>query len=287
MRHSKFRLKIKTPLIGPVLAVAILGQIPGASIRAAILTNVPMQGDMLMADVTYHADADGVTVDLSMIDEVAQLTPLLVSNPNDSFDPADPWFNDLDPSEQGLAFNLQYGFTMDPNTDMLPDGEQLWIREITNSPNLGICNYSATPELWAPIFGTAGSTNAAYWSGMMWMLAVTAPPGTNNYSATFEVYVANSTTGQEVPGSSSGPFVLNWTDVPDGRPQLTVAPNLANGIVVSWPASATNWTLVSAADLTSGIWTPLTNLPVAFNGQSAVSLGRGAPQQFFRLLRNP
>jgi hypothetical protein len=58
------------------------------------------------------------------------------------------------------------------------------------------------------------------------MPAATAPPGTNNFSATFEVYVLNTATGREVPGSSSGPFVPNWTDAPDGRPQLNIATNL-------------------------------------------------------------
>ena len=121
----------------------------------------------------------------------------------------------------------------------------------------------------------------------MWHVGVTAPPGTNNYSATFEVYVVDTTTGQEVPGSSSGPFVLNWTSVPDGRPQLNMAADDPNGVIITWPASATNWTLVSSADLTSGNWTPVTNLPVAFNGQSAVYFEPSAPAQFFRLLRNP
>jgi hypothetical protein len=289
MKRGKILSQIKSSLAVPALAAAILPQMPGILVHAAILTAVPAQGDgtMLMPLVAYHANTGNVTVDLSMINETAQLSPLLVSDPNDSFDPADPWFDSLDPSQKGLAFNVQYGFTMDPNTDLLPGGQQLWIREITNSPNLGFYNYSATPKLWAPIFGTDGSTNATYWSGMMWMLAATAPPGTNNYSAAFEVYVANSTTGQEAPGSSSGPFVLNWTDVPDGRPQLNIATDVAKGIVISWPAGATNWVLVSSASLASANWTLVTNAPVPINGQSAVYFAGGAPQCFFCLQRNP
>ncbi len=240
-----------------------------------------------MPDVWYHADTTNVTVDLSMMDGVAQLTPLLVSNPVDSFAPGDPWFNDLDPSQQGLAFSRRYGFDMDPDTDLLPADRQLWIRGNTNSPNLAFYNYSSTPALWAPIFGTAGSSNAVYWSGLMWHVGVTAPPGTNNYSATFEVYVVDTSTGQEVHGSSSGPFVLNWTSVPDGRPELNIAADDPNGVIITWPASATNWTLVSSANLESGNWTPVTNSPVPLNGQSAVYFEPGPPSQFFRLRRNP
>ena len=40
-----------------------------------------------MPMVAYHVDSDSVTVDLSGINETAQLTPLLVNNPNDSFSP--------------------------------------------------------------------------------------------------------------------------------------------------------------------------------------------------------
>ena len=144
--------------VAAVCAVSLI--VAAGSGHAAPQTSVPMQGGMSMPMVAYHADSDSATVDLSVINETAQITPLLASNPNDNFDPGDPWFSDLDPSQQGLAFSRRYGFDMDPNTDLLPANRQLWIRADTNSPNLAFYNYSATPALWAPIFGTAGSTNA-------------------------------------------------------------------------------------------------------------------------------
>ncbi len=133
-----------------------------ASASAAVLTNVPMQGGMLMPEVWYHADTDTVTVDLSHILVTAQLTPLLVSNPNDSFSPDDPWFDALDPSRQGLAFSRRYGFDMHAMTDYLPYNRELWIRKLYGSPDLGIYDYheSTTPKAWTPIFGTAGTSNA-------------------------------------------------------------------------------------------------------------------------------
>ena len=60
------------------------------SVSAAVLTNVPMQGSMLMPKVWYHADTDTVTVDLSDIIVTAQLTPLLVSHPNGQLFPDGP-----------------------------------------------------------------------------------------------------------------------------------------------------------------------------------------------------
>ncbi len=258
------------------------------SVSAAVLSTVPMQGGMLMPEVYYHADTDTVTVDLSAISVTAQLTPLLISNPSDSFSPTDPWFDSLDPSRQGLAFSRRYGFDMDAMSDIPPDNRQLWIRKLSGSPDLGIYDYnaSATPKLWAPIFGTAGTTNATYWSGLMWHVGVAGPPGTNTYTATFEVYVVNTDNGLEVPGSSSAPFVLNWTSVPDGRPQLTIAVLAPGQVQFTWPASATNWALVSASTLSAPIWSAVTNAPVTVNNQFALTLNAAAPEQFFRLKLN-
>jgi hypothetical protein len=259
-----------------------------SSVSAAMLTTVPMQGGMLMPEVYYHANTDTVTVDLSAIIVTAQLTPLLISNPSDSFSPTDPWFDSLDPSGQGLAFSRRYGFDMDAMSDIPPDNRQLCIRKLSGSPDLGIYDYNAssTPKLWTPIFGTAGTTNATYWSGLMWHVGVAVPPGTNTYTATFEVYVVNTDNGLEVSGSSSGPFILSWTDVPDGRPQLNVAAPAPGQVQITWPASAINWTLVSASTLSAPNWSAVTNAPVTLGDQFAVTLNASAPAQFFRLKLN-
>jgi hypothetical protein len=286
----KTRRQLIRANLGSMLAVLLpgflLGHIP---VLGGVLTTVPMQGGMLMPEVTYHADSDRVTVDLSGIGLTAQLTPLLISNPQDTFDPADPWFEFLDPSRQGLAFSRRYGFEMNPNTDLLPWDRELWIRKISGSLNLDIYDYNSStePKRWTPILGTAGSSNAVYWSGLMWHVGITAPPGTHNYSATFEVYVVNATTGQEVPGSSSGPFVLQWTSVSDGRPQLSITAQGTDEILLSWPASATNWTLVTSTNIGSGNWTPMNAEQVVFTGPTSADLKRQAIQQFYRLHRNP
>lgn len=252
---------------------------------ATVLTNVPMQGSMLMPTVWYHADTDKVTVDLSDILVVAQLTPLLVSHPNDSFDPADPWFDSLDPSRQGLAFSRRYGFVMHAMTDYLPEDRELWIRKGSATPGVSIYDYNdfVSPKSWNPVFGTAGTSNACHWSGLMWHVGVTAPPGTNFYSATFEIFVMNTSTGQEVSNSSSGPFVLDWTDVPDGRPQLQITAPATNQVQLSWPASATNWTLISAPTPISPTWNAVTTPPGTLDHQSVVTLAATNAAQHFRL----
>ncbi len=98
----------------------------------------------------------------------------------------------------------------------------MWIRKLSSPANLNLYRHSTSvPKAFEPIFGTAGVTNARYWNGMMFHPTVAAPPGTNSYAATFEVYLLGTTTGQEVPNSSSGPLVFNWTNVPDGRPAVS------------------------------------------------------------------
>ncbi len=253
------------------------------SASAATLTTVPMQGGMVMPMVSYQADSTKIQVMMPMV--TPQLTPLLISNPADNFDPADPWFDSIDPSRQGAAFSLRYGFVMDANTDPLSAGLQIWIRKLSGSPELKAYRYKATaPKAWEPIFGTAGATNSMYWSGMMFHPAFTAPLGTNNLAATFEVYLLDTTTGLEVPNSSSGPLAFAWTNLPDGRPAM----DLTSRMVVAWPAdTAPTWVLESAPTPNATTWTAVTNPPVIVDGQPCVVLTGTAAQRYFRMRHVP
>jgi hypothetical protein len=268
-----------------LLGAASVTLAPAASL-AAILATVPMQGGMVMPMISYN-EADG-TLQVMLDPTVPQLTPLLVSNPADGFDPADPWFDSLDPGRQGLAFSRRYGFVMDTMTDPLPANTQIWIRKVSGSPGLSAYRYRDTaPKAWEPVFGTSGVTNALYWNGMMFHPAFTVPPGTNTSTATFEAYLLDTLTGQEVAGSSTGPFVFNWTSVPDGRPTLAIVLNTP-GVIVFWPATtSTNWVLESADSLSAPNWTTVTSAPVPWNGQTGVLLDGSAAQKFFRMRHLP
>jgi hypothetical protein len=273
MKNCKWMVKVAWAALAP------------STLPAAILTGVPMQGGMIMPMISYSQDADALSV---MVDPtVPQLTPLLVSNPLDRFDPADPWYDSLDPGRQGLAFSRRYGFVMDEATDPLPANREIWIRKLSGSPALDAYRYLSTaPKLWEPIFGTGGVTNALYWNGNMFHPAFTAPPGTNPFTATFEAYLLDTTTGSEVPGSSTGPFVFNWTDVPDGRPTLGVA---ADGpeVLVFWPAATTNYVLEATASLNAPTWSAVTNAPEPWHGHTAVRLAPDAALGVFRMRYAP
>jgi hypothetical protein len=273
MLKSKF-------LLTAAAAVALMCGV--TSVRSATLSGVPMQGMMAMPMIAYHAN-DG-RLHMMMPGEVPQLTALLVSNPTDTFDPTDPWFDFLAPSRQGLSFSRRYGFVMDTITDALPANTAIWLRKLTASPELGFYRYSGSaPKAWEPIFGTAGTSNALNWNADMFHPGVTAPPGTNQLMATFEAYLVDTNSNTEVPGSSTGPLVFKFTNVSDGRPTLT----LAQMIVVAWPSTATDWVLESADTVQSSAWTAVTNTPVLVDGQPAVVLDGGAGRKFFRMRRSP
>jgi len=261
-------------------AVAVTGGVSSA--QAATLTAVPMQGGMAMPMVAYHAEHGHLHV--MMPAEVPQLTPLRVSNPGDSFDPADPWFDSLDPSRQGQSFSRRYGFVMDTMTDPLSANTAIWLRKLSGPPELGVFRYSGSaPKAWESIFGTAGTSNALYWDGMMFHPGVTAPPSSNSLTATFEAYLVNTNTGQEVPDSGSGPLVFNWTNVPDGRPTLDIGMK----VVVAWPAATSGYVLEWADTALASVWNTVTNTPVTLDGQPGVVLEPGAAAKFFRMRKAP
>jgi hypothetical protein len=241
-----------------------------------------MQGGMVMPMVSYHTDLGRLVV--IMPGEVPQLTPLLVSHPNDGFAPGDPWYDNLDPSRQGLSFSRRYGFVMDTMTDPLPADTAIWIRKVSGPPDLGFYRYSASaPKAWEPIFGTGGTPSALAWNGMMFHPGVTAPPGADPITATFDLYLVDTTTGQEVPNSGSGLLILNWTNVPDGRPTLEIGVK----VVVAWPAATSGYVLESAAAVAPAVWTPVTDTPVIVDGKPSVVLEPGAVTRLFRMRKSP
>lgn len=249
-----------------------------AATFAATLNAVPMQGGMVMPMISYHSEHGHLHV--TMDPAVPQLTPLAVSNPGDSFNSTDPWFEALDPAREGRSFSRRYGFVMDSMTELLPAGTAIWIRMLSSSPGLSAYRYSNTePKTFEPIFGTDGTTNAMFWNGMMFHPIFSAPQGSGPLTATFEAFLVNSTTGEAVPNSSTGPFVLNWTNITDGRPELKIEQR----VVIPWPASATNYVLESATSVPDGVWSVVTNQPVMIDGQQAIVLEKSEQRRMFRM----
>ncbi len=264
----------RTSILVPILALAGVS----SDLRAAVLTVVPMQGGMVMPMIAYHADEGHLRV---MLDPaIPALTPLLASHPSDGFAPSDPWYDALDPTRQGLAFSRRYGFVMDTMTDPLPAGQSIWLRKLSGPPELGAYRYAnSSPKAFEPIFGTSGTPTAMAWNGMMFHPTFTAPPGTHEYTAVFDAYLSDSTAGTEIPHSSTGPFELRWTSLPDGRPGLAIARKIA----VSWTVPSGTYLLETADSPTSPHWTVVPTPPVNIDGKPTVLLDPSDVARVYRL----
>jgi len=89
-------------------------------------------------------------------------------------------------------------------------------------------------------------------------------------TSTGGVYAVTGTMGQADAGalmlggnySVQGGFWSIIAVVPSpGAPVLTIARTSTNSIIVSWPASSTNWELRESSDLKTANWSPVSLLP--------------------------
>jgi len=237
---------------------------------------------MIHANVLF--DSAGKRLVVHVEPTVPRLTPLDVTNPADNYSPADPWFGCLDPSEQGMACNRQYGIVMDANTDPVPAEMGIWIRHVSHSAGLEFYRYrsSAQGKAWEPMFSTANSTNVFEWTLLMFHPAVCAVPTNGTATATFEAFAVDSASGLPLADISPGLFTLNWTIVPSARPTLDLSP----AGVLSWPGTATNYVVESASSLT-GDWSGVSTTPSLQQGRYTLNVSPTAERQFYRLRRAP
>lgn len=199
------------------IVVAVLVCAGAVSARAATLNTVPMQGPMVHIGIQYADHGHGPHFHIHIDPVIPTLTPLSVSHPGDNFNPAHPWYDDLDPSNEGRAFNRQYGFVLDGDSDPLPPGYGIWLRQISATPGLEVYQYRATPPTWNPIFGTDGSSDTFPWNLAMFHPAYTAPVpvGLTSAGAYSAVYEAILVDAQGNPTNVREQFTLHWNIIPE------------------------------------------------------------------------
>ncbi|MDW8344077.1 MAG: PEP-CTERM sorting domain-containing protein [Verrucomicrobiae bacterium] len=185
--------------------------------HAATLNTVPMQGPMVHVGIRYADHGHGPHFHIHIDPVIPTLTPLSVSHPGDSFNPIHPWYSDLDPSQEGRAFNRQYGFVLDGDSEPLPTGYGIWLRQISATPGLEVYRYRATPPTWEPIFGTDGSSDTFAWNLAMFHPAYTAPApvgmlSLSAYSATYEAILVDASGN---PTNVREEFTLYWNIIPE------------------------------------------------------------------------
>jgi hypothetical protein len=137
------------------------------------------------------------------------LKPLTEWSPGDWFAAGAAWRASISPvlgsvpgmppanAGNGDFFNNQYGFTfMSMGTPMManvPSGKSLAIKLTSiSTTQLQSFNYGNAANRWDQVFNTVGSQ--VLWNGSMWHNYFTMPNTTapGNYTATFEIFIANT-----------------------------------------------------------------------------------------------
>ncbi|MFN0067802.1 MAG: hypothetical protein ACKVYV_09220 [Limisphaerales bacterium] len=263
----------------PAVLTALLLLAGRAGAHDTLLTNVPMQGPMIHVGFEYHAAHQALHVHLDP--GVPALTPLALSHPDAMFAADAPWRAYLDPHTLGWAFNRQYGFVVGGDSDPLPAGSAIWIRQISATPGLQVFRYRpAGPATWAPMFGSDGSTNVFEWSLTMFHPAYACPPDGGPHEAAYEAFLVNPATGEPVAGVVPAAFTLKWTVAGQATgPELAIAHKVA----LTWAADGTNHVVQWSPAATGAPWTTLTNTPGVLDGRLTILVAPDKEAGFFRL----
>jgi hypothetical protein len=103
----------------------------------------------------------------------------------------------------------------------------------------------------------------------------------NNLALAATETVVNGSFSAAVPANCV--FAINGRQVPPESPSLQCTMG-TNCFLLSWPGTATNFTLVTATNpLPNAVWSPVANSPQLLNGQFQQMVAPTNQPQFFRL----
>ncbi len=250
------------------IATAALAFVPNA--HPDVLSQVPMQGAMAHVNIRHTTVAGLPTLSVHLDPGIPTLTPLVVSHPDDSFDPTHPWHADLDPRAGGFAFNRQYGFLLDGESDQLAEGHGIRIRQIGTSPGLLSRLYRGSPATWEPMFGQNGSSDLFSWNLIMFHPAYALSPDIEGpIEADYEAFVVDAS---DRPIGTPTNFKLVWNVA---RALTLLRPRLTGGEVeidavlpMSWNGYHLSLERRSAAD--AGTWVEAATLMNALGGTNVI-----------------
>ncbi len=229
-----------------ILATVFWMAFAATTVHATALTSIyspamedgnALGGGMLMPYVTYDSATKTLSITPPSSSDLSSMTP----NGTPVLATLDQWvpgatfantsaayYSLLDPvGGQGLAFSNQYGFTAVSDLASTLDSAGLSLGIQLVSSSAGLTFYNSSGSVFDQVFN--GSDDSVLWGGGMWhFYAATAETDiATTYSATFEIFVANTTIGTkigqvdestvagEATGYTSTTITLNWTTVPE------------------------------------------------------------------------
>jgi hypothetical protein len=144
---------------------------------------------------------------------------------------------------------------------------------------------------------TAGpATLVAIWAGDSGAASVTATP--NNGFVTIDSQLLSSCEVEVVVATkdvaSAGTYNVTWTATPsqgahlwlvavESSPPTLQAQVSGGNVILTWPGSATNYSVEAASNFFGSIWTPVTNTPAIINSQITVTNSITLPGEYYRL----
>lgn len=188
-----------------------------SSLSAAELSAVGQVMPMVHINIEFN-EFTGV-LDVHVDSGVPQMTPLSILAPGDTFNPADPWYTTLDPTQEGQAWTRRFGFvsTLDP----APLGRFFWVSMDAPSNGLEAYYYRETPAEFDPIFGTDGAELLWQYPGSM-THPVFSTGNVGSYAVDGFIYIGDAV-GNADPSYEAAPFTLNFTAVPEPSTYALVA----------------------------------------------------------------
>lgn len=185
---------------------------------AAVLATLPSpveQGGMIHVNVSLNGSVLGVQLDPG----TPALKPLAAWKPGDRFDAASPWYSTLDPDQMAGLFNSRFGFVLDGESDLLPEGSRIQVAVVVATPGLETYRWrNNAPQLFEPILGTGGSGTSWNWGsvnhGMMHPMFVMPAGSSGTASATLSFTLADSS-GMPLLGYDPAITTLDFTIVPE------------------------------------------------------------------------
>jgi len=155
----------------------------------------------------------------------------------------------------------------------------------------------APPHTSLNVTTSGAATLVAIWAGDSGGASVTAAP--NNGCVTIDSQLLSSCEVEVVVATknvtAAGTYNVTWAATPSQGAHLwlvavqsALTPSLqarisGGNVIISWPGSATNYSLETAGDFPANNWTPITNGPAITNSQYTVTNSIAQPGQYFRL----